>query len=251
MRDGEQRAVDMVDESVADRSPSFVRRERMAVILETATMIGHDLRNPLQAIVSTIYLLKRRLDSVPPEHKRILKDLGVNEMLQTIENQVGYMDKIVSDLQDYARPVKLEIVETNLTDLVTDTLSPITIPENIEISLELRDLWLNLDPALMKRVITNLVTNALQAMPKGGRLTFTSSESKKAVSVSLRDTGIGIPEQNLDKLFQPLFTTKCKGQGFGLSVCKRLVEAHNGKIMVESKEEEGSTFTIRIPLTMT
>ena len=100
----------------------------------------------------------------------------------------------------------------------------------------------------MRRVFTNLFTNAVQAMPDGGRLTITASKTEEEALISVQDTGVGISEENMGKLFQPLFTTKSKGQGFGLPVCKRIVEAHGGKITVESKVGKGSTFTVKIPL---
>jgi len=104
------------------------------------------------------------------------------------------------------------------------------------------------DPQLLKRAFANIVTNALQAMPEGGKLTIKASRTEEETSVSFEDSGIGIPEENLPKLFHPLFTTKAKGQGFGLPVCKRIVEAHNGTITVNSQVGKGSTFTIRIPV---
>jgi len=103
------------------------------------------------------------------------------------------------------------------------------------------------DPALMKRVFTNLITNALQAMPDGGQVTVTASKRDEAALISVQDTGVGIPEENLPKLFHPLFTTKAKGQGFGLPVCKRLVEVHDGTISAKSRVGKGSTFTVEIP----
>ena len=98
---------------------------------------------------------------------------------------------------------------------------------------------LMIDPALMRRVFTNLVINALQAMPDGGQLTINASKTEDVALVRVEDTGIGIPEENLSKIFQPLFTTKARGQGFGLAVCKRIVEAHGGTITVESKVGKG------------
>jgi len=104
------------------------------------------------------------------------------------------------------------------------------------------------DPTFMKRVFTNLFTNALQAMPDGGRLTIRAHKTKEAVSISVEDTGVGIPEEKLDKIFTPLFTTKSKGIGLGLSICKRLLEAQGGSITVKSQVGKGSTFTLKIPI---
>ncbi len=237
---------EQLEELVEERTRELRQAERMATIGETTAMIGHDLRNPLQAIVNYVALLRERSRAAPS----IPSELGLEEFLTVLEERVIYMNKIVSDLQDYARPVKLELVETDLRGLIEDTLSAMGIPRNVDVSVNIgEDSFLKLDPELMKRVLNNLVLNALQAMPEGGRLTISSTRTEETVSISVQDTGVGIPEEHLDKIFTPMFTTKAKGMGLGLAVCKRLVEAHNSNITVESKIEEGSTFTVKIPIT--
>ncbi len=193
--------------------------------------------------MNTLYLAQKKLKSSPS------KDL--EDLLETVSEQVEYMNKIVFDLQDYARPVKPKLTETNLHQLLNETLSTVRIPEDIKVSVEIEEDTdfpkLMVDTQLMKRVLINLTMNAVQAMPQGGQLRIEASRKGETALVSFRDTGVGIPEENLKKIFQPLFTTKAKGQGLGLAVCKRLVEAHEGKISVESKDGSSSTFTIEIP----
>jgi PAS domain S-box-containing protein len=223
---------------------------RLAVIGETAAMVGHDLRNPLQAIVSTVYLAKRELESqIEPSKKPAVKP-GLVAMLETIENESQYMNKIVSDLQDYATPLKTEPKPVQMESLVRDTLLKIRIPQNVKVSFKVSETLqtVTVDPAVMRRVFSNLIMNTIQAMPNGGELTIDLSRTEEHLLVSFRDRGVGIPEENLGKLFNPFFTTKSKGQGLGLPVCKKLVEAQNGRITVESKPGEGSTFTVKLPL---
>ena len=221
--------------------------ERMAAIGETAAMVAHDLRNPLQAMVGLLYLARRKIESstCTSEEKLTLKDL-----FRKAEKQVQYMNKIVSDLREYARPLKPDLRETSLRELIDSSLSSLTVPENVKLSIKVEENLpkLMVDPALMNRVFTNLILNALQAMPDGGRLRIKASKEGRYVLISVEDSGVGIPEENMPKLFQPLFTTKAKGQGFGLPVCKRIVEAHGGEITVKSQLGKGSTFTIKIPL---
>ena len=112
-----------------------------------------------------------------------------------------------------------------------------------------KDLHLALDPTLMWRVFINLLIKAVQAMHDGGTLTITASKTSENTTIRVTDTGIGIPEDGLNRIFQPLFTTKAKGQGMGLPVCKRFVEAHGGTIAIESEEGHGSTFTVTLPVT--
>jgi len=228
----------------------LLNSERMAAIGEVAAMVGHDLRNPMQVIVNTLYLSKEKLKSMPITERKIMERYGFTELRGVLLEQVEYMNKIVFDLQDYARPVKSELVETSLHRLIDGILSTMTIPENVKVSIAIEEGFpkLMVDPALMRRVLTNLVTNALQAMLDGGLLTIRASKTAETASISIQDKGVGIPEENLPKLFQPLFTTKARGQGFGLPVCQRLVEAHGGTITVESQVGKGSTFTVQIPL---
>ena len=219
--------------------------QRLAAIGETTAMVGHDLRNPLQGIVSTVYLAKKKLES-PLE---FAVKCALVYMLETIENEAKYMDKIVSDLQDYAAPLKAEPKPVEMEPLVKDTLSKMRIPRNVKVSFKVSEPLpsLMIDPTVMRRVFSNLIMNAIQAMPDGGELTIDLSRREEHLLVSFRDTGVGIPEEKVDKLFNPFFTTKAKGQGLGLAVCKTLVEACGGRITVESKLGEGSTFTVELP----
>jgi signal transduction histidine kinase len=174
----------------------------------------------------------------------------LNESLATIEEQVAYMNKIISDLQDFVKPLNPKIEEADLHKLVKDAILSSAIPENIKVLISIEeDLpQLVVDRYLVKRVLINLITNAIQAMPNGGTLTIKATHENGMALISVEDTGLGIPEENRNKIFKPLFTTKSKGQGFGLSVCKRLVEAHNGgSITFESEVGKGSKFTIKVP----
>jgi signal transduction histidine kinase len=225
-------------------------RERMATIGETSAMVGHDLRNPLQVV----YLLGSRLG------KKIgaLRDSGVDdsdiEDLEYIEeklkDQTNYMNKIVSDLQDFSKNIKVAYEDADLEQTVVDVIGTLKVPENIEVSVRLEERLRSVraDSNLFKRVFTNLLTNGIQAMPEGGSMAVTGTATDDLATVVVSDTGSGISEENMSKLFQPLFTTKAKGTGLGLSVCKRIVEAHQGEITVASEVEVGTSFTIKIPI---
>jgi signal transduction histidine kinase len=125
----------------------------------------------------------------------------------------------------------------------------VKVPETVKVSkiIEKDFPKVTVDPTLMRRVFTNLILNGIQAMPNGGRLTIKAVKTGDDVLISIKDTGVGIPGESLEKIWSPLHTTKAKGVGLGLPVCKRLVEAHDGNIIVESKVGEGSTFTVKLP----
>jgi len=218
--------------------------QRLAAIGEAAAIVGHDLRNPLQVLTYALYFAEKKVEA--SDNSDLYETLG------TIKEQVKYMNKIISDLQDYSRPLKPKIVETNLPELINETLSTLTIPNTVQVSLLIADdvnpLKLMTDALMMKRVFINLITNALQAMPKGGGLTISVTTKEENAVISIQDTGVGIPEEQTSKLFHPLFTTKAKGQGLGLVVCKRLIEANDGQITFSSKLGVGSTFTVTLPL---
>ncbi len=221
-------------------------KERMAAIGETAGMVGHDLRNPLQTIVGELYLAKSELDEIPQENRREI----LQESIESIDTQVTYMDKIVSDLQTFVKPVQTNKQKVNLNELIASTLTQTSIPENIQATTKLKDkLTIDSDPQLLRRVLINLITNSIQAMPKGGELIINANaSSKRRMKIEVEDTGEGIPEEIKPKIFTPLFTTKSRGQGFGLSVCKRVIEAQGGTISFISEVGRGTKFTITLPL---
>jgi PAS domain S-box-containing protein len=241
-----RRHSEQLEELVKERTLELRNAERLAAIGETATMVGHDLRNPLQVIIGTLYLARENLNNIscPQEKKQ-----KIEKLFTRIGQEIRYIDKIISDLRDYARPTKVELEETNISDVINETLSSLTIPDAIKVSVTISESFpkLMVDPTLLRRVFTNLILNAIQAMPDEGQLRIGAFETGEDAFINVQDTGVGIPKENLPKLFQPLFTTKAKGQGFGLAVCKKILELHGAEITVESEVGKGSTFTIKVP----
>jgi signal transduction histidine kinase len=137
----------------------------------------------------------------------------------------------------------------DLYSIIDEVLLKSLIAENIEISIQVNEDTKRIvaDPALLTRVLTNLITNAVQAMPKGGKLSVNAYREMQDVVVSVEDTGAGIPEEVKPKLFTPLFTTKSKGQGFGLAAVKRLIESLGGSVRFESQEGKGTKFILCLP----
>jgi PAS domain S-box-containing protein len=237
-----------LEQLVVEETKKLKDSERLATIGEMAGMVGHDIRNPLQTIISSVYLAKEDLKILPEsDEKQSLK-----ESLETMEAQIIYIDKIVSDLQDFVKPLNPQLEEIDANDLIKDVLLSVAVPSNIKVLISIQDLPnLTVDKHFMKRVFINLITNAIQAMPDGGLLKINAANKNGLAIILFEDTGLGISDEIQSKLFKPLFTTKSKGQGFGLPVCKRLVEAHNGgSIAFESKVGIGSKFIVRIPLEM-
>jgi len=215
-------------------------KERINTIEELAAMIGHDLRNPLTGITSATYYLRKKYGALMDEKGR--------DMLAVIEKDIEYSNKIINDLLEYSKAIKLDLKKKNPKSAVTEALSHIDLPKNVQlIDLTVNTPTIKIDVDRMKRVFINLIKNAVDAMPDGGKLTITGEKANGKVKFAFTDTGMGISEENLKKLFGPLFTKKAKGMGLGLAICKRVVEAHGGTISVESVVGKGTVFTIIIP----
>ena len=208
---------------------------------EVSRMVGHDLRNPLSGIRNSVYVLRKN-------YGEKLEEKG-NSMLNTIDNCVEYSDKIVRDLLDYSCELKLNKIKTNPKRLVDDSLSTLVVPANIWVINEVSDEFsVMVDNGRIERVFSNLIKNAFDAMPNGGDLKITTEKMKSEVQVGFSDTGTGMSPEVLQKLWTPFFTTKPRGMGIGLGICKRTVEAHGGKIEVESTIGKGTTFTVFLPI---
>jgi len=219
----------------------LLKSERLAAIGELAASVGHDLRNPLTGIRGAAYYLKMKWGSKLDKKSR--------EMLDLVESDVEYSNKIVNDLLDFSKQIQLQRDIFDIKSIVSEVLSETEAPRKVKIvDLTRKTHKAFLDADQMKRVFRNLIKNAIEAMPNGGTLTIKSEKAKDFIKILVQDTGEGIPKQNLGKMFMPLFTTKAKGVGMGLPICKRLVEAHGGTITVESEKGKGTCFTIIVPI---
>ena len=236
-----------MEELANERAKQLKESMRLVAIGQTAGMVGHDIRNPLQAIVGELYLAKDELASMPGSDAK----KNLQESITNIEENLFYIDKIVADLQDYTKPLKPNKEKVNVEKVIEEALLIVTIPNNLQVNILIEKGFptLTADFSMLKRALINLIQNAVQAMPNGGSLKINAKYKANHAYVNVEDTGEGIPEDVKNKLFTPLFTTKSKGQGFGLAVVKRLVEAQDGKISFESKKGKGTTFTIQLPLT--
>ncbi|MDI9643808.1 MAG: ATP-binding protein [Candidatus Verstraetearchaeota archaeon] len=254
--------VSSLEEVVVERTKRLREAERMAALGEAATMVGHDLRNPLQAMTNLVWLTREEISRLGINDERERQTLL--EIYGRVQRQIQYMDKIVRDLNDYARSVSPQYEPVNIQEVVKDALSSVSIPPNVDVqvSVETALSCVKTDPYLLKRCLVNILTNAVQAMPRGGQLRVEAAveEGGHRYAVSVSDTGVGIPPEVREKLFQPFVTGKPRGMGMGLAVVKKFVEAMGGSVEVESrpevagtaavKGEEGrTTFTIRLPLT--
>jgi iron only hydrogenase large subunit-like protein/nitrogen-specific signal transduction histidine kinase len=234
------------NEQLASTQQALRQSEKLASMGQLSAGIAHELNNPLGVITMYTNILK---DETPPDSP-IYKDL------QLIVEQAERCRGIVGGLLNFARKNQVFLVETNMVDFVKRSIDSIIRPENIEIKVEnkLSDPIGRIDKDQMMQVLTNLEKNAVEAMPKGGILQITLSGSEHEVEMAISDSGIGIPEENMDKIFTPFFTTKevGRGTGLGLPLIYGIVKMHRGQVHVTSnadpwKGPTGTTFTIKIP----
>jgi PAS domain S-box-containing protein len=217
----------------------LVKAERLAAIGELAGMIGHDLRNPLTGIKTSIYYLKKNnLNAMEPKSR---------EMIEVVEKCIDHSNKIINDLLEYSKEVQLEPQTSTPETLISETVAMLKTPSTVTIINQVTSQTsLHVDFDKMKRVFSNLIKNSIEAMPGGGKVTITCKPVKDCLEFCVADTGPGIPPQVLAKIFTPLVTTKAQGMGFGLAICKRIVEAHDGVITVETGGK-GTCFTVKVP----
>ena len=231
-----------VNDELKRTQEDLVKKEKLAVLGLLAGGVSHELRNPLGAIKNAIYFLNMALEAPEPD---------IKETLEILDKEVATSDRIISSLLDFARPKPPTFQKVEVNDTLREALSRVIVPENIEVVYQLDETLplVQADPFQLTQVFDNIILNAIQAMPEGGQLTIISKVSNtKWLTVSVRDTGVGISEKDQSKLFEPLFTTKAKGIGLGLVITKTLVEAHSGTIEVQSELNKGSIFTVKLPI---
>jgi signal transduction histidine kinase len=234
------------NEQLADTQEALMHSEKLAHMGQLAAGIAHEVNNPLGVVLMYAHMLVDECERSSP----LKDDLGM------IVEQADRCKKIVAGLLHFARQNKVQRHEIDLRKLIDDSLRTLTAPENIRIDVEhdLDEPMAELDRDQMIQVLTNLASNAIGAMPDGGTLTIRTSGDERMVHMSVSDTGVGIPKENLDKIFEPFYTTKQigMGTGLGLAVIYGIVKMHRGNIRVESKTDEaegptGTTFTVSLP----
>lgn len=227
------------------------RVEKLEIASQLAARVAHEIKNPLNSIGLIIgHIRDRFAPEDDPEREKFL-DLSSN-----MQRELDRLNKIVEGFLRSAKPISLSRHPTDLNGLIEETVASIA-PEAEQQQVKIYRKYqgnlphLSVDYQQVRQALLNLLINALQAMPNGGELylsTSISNNGTEAVSVSIRDTGCGIPAENLPRLFGPYFTTKQRGFGLGLSIVERIVQEHGGRIEIQSRVGQGSEFTLLFPI---
>ncbi len=219
-------------------------KERFALLGEMSAGIAHELRNPMGAIAGFSKLLSKKLDN--GDERKPIAD--------AIEKEINGMNRVINELLNFTKPTDLNLSKVDLKPLIEDSLSSIQL-NSVKYNLISGKIpAIDADDVLLKQVFINLFQNAIDAMPEGGELKIVlnikpqTETQRPEAEIEISDTGSGIPEDRLKKIFHPFFTTKKNGTGLGLSLVQKIILYHGGKVEVESKKGKGTTFRIGLPV---
>ncbi|HZU80692.1 MAG TPA: HAMP domain-containing sensor histidine kinase [Acidimicrobiales bacterium] len=243
-------AAELVSERTADLKQSLadlreaqdalVRSERLTALGEMASVVGHELRNPLAAVTNALYLLRRILGEPAPEN--------LEKHLTMAERETAKAAALAEDLTAFVRPREPQKEEVELRDLVNEVVETTPPPRGISLSVEIEDALLEVDRRQMAEVLANLVTNAYQAIGETGNVRIKGRIEPGGAAVVVDDTGPGVSEDMAERIFEPFFTTKHDGTGLGLAIVRRLVEAHGGTVRFEDRDgEQGARVVVHLP----
>lgn len=237
--------LELKTKKLEETQATLIQSEKMSALGQFSAGVAHEIKNPLTGVLTYIKLMQKNIQ----ENKINLQDF--KNRLSIMEQETERCVKIIKNLLDFAKQSEPSFKDTEINTLLESSLSLIQHHaelENVKIVKKLSsDLpTVKVDPDQIQQVFVNIILNAIQAMqPSGGTLTIeTGRYGEEGIYVKFTDTGCGISEENMKKLFTPFFTTKPKGSGLGLAVCYGIIEKHRGKIEVESKLGEGTSFTI-------
>ena len=222
-----------------DAQDALVRKEKLAVLGQLAGGIAHEIRNPLGIIKNAVYFLEQTSPQSDEDTQDAFAELG---------RSLTTCDRIIGELLDYTRGPELKMSLFTLDEAIDRSMNLARIPDSVQVErLRGQGDMCRGDRDQIERILLNLIQNAVQAMPDGGTLTLDGSQEDDRIVISVGDTGVGIAAENLDNVFEPLFTRKAKGIGLGLAVSKRYAEINHGRLDVESEPGKGTTFRLTLP----
>ncbi len=232
---------DNLENLVEEKTHLVLKSERLSAIGELSGRLAHDLRNPLSVMKMSVDLLKQN----PADTK--ISDPNVTKRIELIEKSIDRISHQVDDVLGYVRNSPLKLTSISVKDLINSSVEKINLPSDVELKISGKDIQINCDPIKLDAVFINLIINSVQAMHNGGKIEVKISEQENMAVLEFIDSGEGISEENMAKIFEPLFTTKQKGTGLGLASCKNIVEQHQGEISIKNNP---TTFRIVLPKTL-
>ncbi len=234
------------NEQLNEAQEQLVRTEKLAAVGTLASGVSHELRNPLSSIKNAVFLLKRRLskEAIPDVDEKVIQFLDI------MDKEIDRCSKIINDLLGFTRVTKPTRYSADINAVIKEALTRVEIAKSIKVSKGLKSNLprVMIDANQIGQVLINIIDNACQAIEGGGELTISTNVSACFVEIEIGDSGCGIPEKEVKKIFDPLYTTKPTGTGIGLAVCHGIMEKHNGRMYVKSQEGVGTKMFIKLPL---
>jgi len=229
---------DNLENLVAEKTQEVLKSERLSAIGELSGRLAHDLRNPLSVMKMSVDMLKQ----TSADSK--ISDPIVAKRINLIEKSIDRISHQVDDVLGYVRNSPLKLTNVSVRKLVENSIQKINVPNDVEFAISSNDVQIDCDTDKLDAVFINLIVNSIQAMHEGGTIKIKINEQDNMTILEFVDSGEGIPYDDLEKVFEPLFTTKQKGTGLGLASCKNIVEQHHGEISVKNNP---TTFTVKLP----
>jgi signal transduction histidine kinase len=231
-------------EELHQAQETLVRRERLAILGQLAGGVGHELRNPLGVMTNAVYYLRMVLAGQPP---------NIHEYLGILQQQITLSEKIVSDLLDFARSKQPQRATVSLTEITAAQIERLGLTNGVRVDAHLPATVppVFVDKVQIGQIVFNLLTNAVQAIDGSGVISVAAGVDDRSVYVDVTDSGNGVDPANIDRIFEPLFTTKARGIGLGLAVSRTLARANDGELTVTSPPGEGATFRLALPVANT
>ncbi len=249
MRSELKDARDHLEEKVMERTEELLsisqkmhRSERLAFLGKLAGSITHELRNPLAVLRNAVFVFKKRFQNS--------RDEKTLKYIDTVENQLSVINSIIDDVMGFAKTKPVELEKADINEILREAVSQIDVPEFIEIKKETKKLpIIEIDISQVMQALTNIINNAIMAMSGNGVLTLRTKKEKTFICVEIVDTGPGIPLEQRELIFEPLYSNKTKGTGLGLPLAKMMIKNQEGHIDFESQVGVGTGFQIYLPIT--
>lgn len=223
----------------------LIKKERLAAIGQMASVVGHEIRNPLAVINNSIYFIKTKTNAIPNPEPKVIKHIAI------IESEIRQANGIIDEILGFARTRELNPKVMGINNYLEDLTMSFPVPQHIELvkNFAPENPCVNIDPDEMAQAVRNLIKNGIEVMPEHGKV-YVRSEvvDPGTVRIDVEDTGCGMPKETVDKIFAPFFTTKARGTGLGLAVVKKVADRHKGRVEVSSVVGKGTCFKLFLPI---
>jgi len=218
------------------KSDEIIKKEKLSMLGTMASRLAHDLKNPLTVVKAYSDILSRQLEDK--------MNYEMKMKVSKLKNSIADMSNIIEDVLDFSRTVELDLHKNSIFKILMTALENVEKPKQVNVNINYSDIGVICDSKKIEAVFSNLLTNSIQALEEIGEINVRITEDNNQVFISVEDTGPGILEEDMPRIFEPLFTTKQKGTGLGLSICKNIINLHGGDIIVKNTP---TTFIVTIP----